>query len=87
MQDPAAQDVPVAIRVQFAHASVEIVARSCGADVLHIKGPAVDPEANPGRRPGTDADVLVRPQHVRALVEGLAAAGWSISIWRSSLTG
>lgn len=68
--------VPVAVRVKFAHASVEWVARECGADALHIKGPAVDPETNPGRSAGTDADILVRPRHVQALKRGLADAGW-----------
>lgn len=76
MQDPAAAAVPVDVRVRFAHASVQTVAGDCGADVIHIKGPSVDPETNPGRRPGTDADVLVRPQHVPALVAGLVEVGW-----------
>lgn len=77
MQDSGATGaVPVDVRVRLAHASVQTVADACGADVLHIKGPAVDPETNPGRGPGTDADVLVRPQHVRIFLRGLSEAGW-----------
>lgn len=70
--------VPVDVRVKFAHASVQAVADRCGADVLHIKGPAVDPTTNPGRPPGTDADVMVRPKHVRRLVKALTSAGWTM---------
>lgn len=74
--DSASMDVPVAVRVQFAHASAQSVAAAVGADVLHIKGATVDPETNPGRPGGTDADVLVRPAHVRRFMKGLVAAGW-----------
>lgn len=70
--------LPVPARVQFAHASVQYVANAVGVDVLHIKGPAVDPETNPGRGMGTDADVLVRPTHVRRLTQALISAGWTM---------
>lgn len=68
--------VPLGILTQFGHASAEFVARDVGADVLHIKGAAVDPSTNPLRPSGTDADVLVRPAHVRRFMTGLASAGW-----------
>jgi hypothetical protein len=80
--DPAATDagppaeIPVSVLARFAHASVDAVAELVGADVLHIKGASVDPALNPLRPPGTDADVLVRPAHVRRLVEGLQRFGW-----------
>jgi hypothetical protein len=32
----------VGMRVALAHAAVQVLAEDCGADVLHIKGPAVD---------------------------------------------
>jgi hypothetical protein len=68
--------VPLGVLTQFGHASAEFVARECGADVLHIKGAAVDPRTNPLRPGGTDADVLVRPAHVQRFMTGLASAGW-----------
>mgnify|MGYP003374684041 CR=1 FL=1 len=36
------QDIPVLLRVRLAHAVVQAIADECGADLLHIKGPAVD---------------------------------------------
>jgi len=36
--------VPVPVRVHLAHAELQAVAGACGADILHIKGPALDPE-------------------------------------------
>ena len=68
--------IPVSVLARFAHASVQAVADRVGADVLHIKGPSVDPALNPGRGEGSDADVLVRPAHVRRLVEGLLEHDW-----------
>ena len=53
------------------------LAERMGVDVLHIKGVAADPRwRSPGG--GTDADVLVRPSHVRRFVERAAdVKGWS----------
>ncbi|HOB05191.1 MAG TPA: 2-nitropropane dioxygenase [Propionibacteriaceae bacterium] len=68
--------VPTIVRVHLAHAVVQGVADDCGADILHVKGPAVDPRVSDRRRPSTDADVVVRPAHVKALMAGLAARGW-----------
>lgn len=70
--------IPTGIRVRFAHASVQAVADLVGADILHIKGPGLAPERNPGRAVSTDADVLVRPAHVRRLVDGLVEHGWRL---------
>ncbi len=77
-RDGAATEVPVptAVRTQLAHASAQAVADASGADVLHIKGASLDPERNPGRPLGTDADVLVRPAHVRGFMRALQESGW-----------
>ncbi len=70
--------VPLAVRVQLAHAAVEWLARECAVDVLHIKGPAVAPGLRPHGGSGTDADVLVRPTGVDALMHALDRHGWRI---------
>jgi hypothetical protein len=44
--------------------------------VLHVKGPALDPELAKGRGPSTDCDVLVEPRGVDALCAMLRAQGW-----------
>lgn len=67
--------VPLAARLKLCHASLQHLAERAGADVLHIKGVAADPRwRSPGG--GTDADVLVRPSHVRRLVAAVESAGW-----------
>lgn len=54
------------------------MAQRVGADVLHIKGPAIAPElAGPGRT-GSDADVLVRPRDVGRLQAALSRGGWKL---------
>ncbi|KGN34704.1 2-nitropropane dioxygenase [Knoellia sinensis KCTC 19936] len=68
----------------FAHAVVQFVAEEVGAEVLHIKGPAVELEAEAmrgrgyGNRGSVDADVLVRPSHVQRLERALAMHGWTV---------
>lgn len=39
--------MPVAVRVHFAHAAVQAIADAVGADLLHVKGPAIDPSLRP----------------------------------------
>lgn len=80
------QDIPVLLRVRLAHAVVQAIADECGADLLHIKGPAVDasllaPAAGdrPQVRYSTDADILVRPAHVRPMMAGLERHGWDVA--------
>lgn len=68
--------VPVTLRVHLAHATVQAIADSAGADILHLKGPALDPALGASRPPSTDADVLVRPSHVKRLFAGLKEYGW-----------
>lgn len=68
--------IPVTLRVHLAHATLQAIAEECGADVLHIKGPAVDPSLRPEGRGSVDADVLVRPAHLKRFLEGLRRFGW-----------
>ena len=73
----AAATVPFEVRIGFAHAAVQWIADSCGADVLHVKGAALDPSLVPGRM-FSDADVLVRPGHLRTLLHALGQHGWVV---------
>jgi len=76
--------VPVELRVHLAHVTVQAIADEVGADVLHIKGPAVDPSLRPKGRASADADVLVRPSHLKRLLRGLKRHGWKqVTILRS----
>lgn len=69
--------VPGWVRATFAHAAVQILAEGVGADVLHLKGAAADVDLRTRAEGGSDADVLVRPAHVEALLDALWAHGWS----------
>lgn len=82
--------IPVALRVHLAHAAVQAIAEECGAELLHVKGPAVDPvllrrsgdpiaPSDGGPLPlrlSTDADVLVRPPHLSRFLAALRRHGW-----------
>lgn len=68
--------IPVPLRVHLAHAVAQAVADEAGVDVLHIKGPAVSHQLRPADHRSSDADVLVRPAHLRRLTQALAARGW-----------
>ena len=68
--------VPVSLRVHLAHATVQAIADEAGVDLLHLKGPAVDPLLRPQGRSSVDADVLVRPAHLDRLLGGLERHGW-----------
>lgn len=69
-------EVPVWVRAAFGHAVVQHLADRVGADVLHLKGAATDLDLRTRPEGGTDADVLVRPSHIPALLEALTAHGW-----------
>nr|WP_300339527.1 nucleotidyltransferase family protein [Actinomyces sp.] len=69
--------VPVGLRAYLAHAALQVIASEDGLDLLHIKGPAVSPEIGRPRTGSTDADVLVRPEHVGSFLDLLAAHGWT----------
>jgi hypothetical protein len=69
--------VPLDVRIGFAHASLQWIADRCGADLLHVKGAALDPSLVPGRS-YSDADVLARPEQVRQLLDQLRGHGWEL---------
>jgi hypothetical protein len=69
---------PLAVRIRFAHATIQHLADRCGADVLHIKGVAIDRSIAAANRVGSDADVLVRPGHVGALLSEMGRHGWDV---------
>jgi hypothetical protein len=70
--------VPLAVRIRLARPAVQVIADEVGADILHIKGDAVDPVLRPIITPGTDVDALVRPSHVARLDEALRDRGWRV---------
>jgi hypothetical protein len=78
MADPEVIDLPIEVRVRFAHAALQHLADGASVDLLHVKGPAVDPSVVPHRPAGTDADVLVRPSHLPCLLDALGAHGWVV---------
>ena len=71
-------NVPRAVRLRFGHAAIQFLADTVGADLLHIKGVAVDPSLRPGGYSGSDVDVLVRPDQVRALDAAMRRHGWRL---------
>jgi hypothetical protein len=73
----AGATVPLEVRIGFAHACLQWIADRCGADLLHVKGAALDPTLVPGRG-FSDADVLARPEHVRMLLDELRRHGWEL---------
>lgn len=73
----AGASVPLEVRIGFAHASLQWIADRCGADLLHVKGAALDPTLVPVRG-YSDADVLARPAQVRQLLDELRGHGWEL---------
>ena len=77
-------------RLKLIHAAFQLLADDVGADILHIKGPAVatdlldtvtvgtgeDTQIKTIPRGSGDADVLVRPEHVGKFLARLYEAGW-----------
>lgn len=79
-------------RISIIHGVLQRLADQAGADVLHIKGPAVAeelldtrlaPDPDTGEpvtvtipRPSSDADVLVRPEHVERFLAEVTRHGW-----------
>jgi hypothetical protein len=76
--EPAEVSVPLAVRLLLGRAAVQVIAADIEADLLHIKGNAVDKALRPRDAPGTDIDVMVRPTHVGALDDALARHGWLV---------
>lgn len=71
-------DVPSRVRLSLAHAAVQFLADQHSADVLHVKGLALDPSQVWSGRTSSDADVLVRPAHVGRLLDVLKEHGWRV---------
>jgi len=78
--------IPLLQRTRLAHATLQAIADECGANILHIKGPAVDVALLPPKddapanataeeraipRLSQDADVLVRPAHIKRFLAAL----------------
>lgn len=69
-------EVPIGVRIHLSHAVVDHLARTAGADLLHLKGPALFPGLRPEGSSSTDVDVLVRPSHLTRFLDALRAHGW-----------
>lgn len=65
-------------RIQLGHAALQLIADRAGIDLLHLKGPALDPVLAPKPRYSTDADVWVRPSQVKWFVGLLENHGWEL---------
>ena len=76
VQDVPTAEVPMEVRIEFAHAALQHLADREGVDLLHIKGIAFEPRWRSRASGGSDADVLVRPSHVGRFVTAVEAAGW-----------
>ena len=59
--EPAEVSVPLAVRLLLGRAAVQVIAAEVEADLLHIKGNAVDKALRERDAPGADIDVMVRP--------------------------
>lgn len=69
--------IPLHVRIHFGRAAVQLVADHVGADILHIKGDAVDPSLRV-QRYGTDVDIIVRPEQIDLLDDAIRRAGWRL---------
>lgn len=87
--------MPLKVGVRLTHAAVQAIADSAGIDVLHIKGPAVDPGLlamvervdsdgrtvlEPVDRSSIDVDVLVRPSQVQDLIGAMRRHEWTLKV-------
>lgn len=72
--------IPWSARVQLGHAAIQRLAEATDTDVLHVKGFALDDALIWPGREGSDADVLVRPAHLRRFVAELHKAEWERAI-------
>ena len=71
-------DVPLEVRLHLGRAAVQTLADASAIDLLHIKGDAVDPAVRPSGNPGSDIDVMVRPDQVDAMDRVLRDHGWEL---------
>lgn len=81
--------LPVPVAVRFAHASIQALADEHGIQILHIKGPSVDPSLLDVRSPAgssvesiprrsIDADIWVNPRQISALLDLMVLEGWKV---------
>ena len=70
--------IPLTARLALGRAAVQVLARDAGAEILHIKGNAVDPSLRAVARSGTDVDMMARPSHVTELDRTLRQHGWVV---------
>ncbi|HEU4331643.1 MAG TPA: 2-nitropropane dioxygenase [Lapillicoccus sp.] len=73
---PPAETVPLPVRLALAHAALQVLAAETRVDLLHIKGVAADASIGEVVGPGSDADVLVRPEQVTRFLAELQRRGW-----------
>ncbi|MDL9978263.1 hypothetical protein [Microbacterium candidum] len=78
MDDAPGVSIPLDVRVALARPAIQVIADDVGADILHIKGDAVDPRLRAVAMTGTDVDALVRPSHVARLDTALRAHEWTV---------
>ncbi|UJH69875.1 nucleotidyltransferase family protein [Ornithinimicrobium sp. INDO-MA30-4] len=70
------KEVPISVRVRFAHAVMAHLAEAHDFDVLHVKGPAVAPGLRREHASSQDADILVRPSHLQEFLDAIGQHGW-----------
>ena len=86
--------MPLIAGVPLASATLQVIAEDAGVDILHVKGASVDPsllqqtqEIDPDTgevvsvpipRSSVDADILVRPSHVKRLFAAMAQHRWQM---------
>lgn len=70
--------ISLEMRLEFSRASIQVIARTAGIRLLHIKGGTLDRSLRAGRRGGTDVDVIADPQSIPGLHTLLSTHGWSV---------
>ncbi|UWF77900.1 MULTISPECIES: nucleotidyltransferase family protein [Microbacterium] len=78
MEAPGTSAIPLGVRLQFARASVQVIAERSGIRLLHIKGDTVDPSIRSHVRAGSDVDVLIDPVAVPRMHAELVRHGWRV---------
>ncbi len=71
-------EVPLEVRLHLGRAAVQTLAQTSGIELLHIKGDAVDPTVRPPGNPGSDIDVIVRPDQILAMDRVLRDHDWQL---------
>lgn len=74
--EPSGPFIPTNVLVELTHAEIQVIAAAGALDVLHIKGPALDPQLRSDRATSMDVDILIRPRHLPALQALLRDHGW-----------